>query len=141
VTLVQEGHSRAEVARLLGVGSGTVTRWCQAFQERGEEGLVAKPHPGRKSRLPPRQRKLLVQRLLKGAKANGYPTDVWTCPRIVELIERRYGVRYHVDHIPRLMASLGWTCQKPARRAAERDEGRIATWVAKEWPRIKKRCS
>jgi transposase len=81
----------------------------------------------------------LAARLLKGAKANGFSTDLWTCSRIAELIERRYGVRYHVDHIPRLMASLGWSCQKPEVRAVERDEQAIQTWVSKDWPRIKKR--
>ncbi|MCC7316364.1 MAG: hypothetical protein IT419_16235, partial [Planctomycetes bacterium] len=41
-----------------------------------------------------RRRQWLIQRLLKGAKANGFPTDLWTCPRIVEVIQRQYGVRY-----------------------------------------------
>ena len=138
LALVQEGHSRVEVARTLGVRPGSVTRWCQAYENKGDDGLAAKPHPGGKPKLTPRQRKLLAQRLLKGAKANRYPTDVWTCPRIAEVIEWHYGVRYHVDHIPRLMASLGWSCQKPEKRAIERDEDRIATWVARDWPRIKK---
>jgi len=124
---------------MVGASPSSVTRWCQTYQKRGDAGLAAKPPPGGKSKLTARQRKLLVQRLLKGAKANGFSTDLWTCPRIVELIEQRYGVRYHVDHIPRLMASLGWSSQKPEKRAVERDEARIARWVAKDWARIKKR--
>jgi len=139
VAMVQEGHSQAQVARALGVGSGTVTRWCQAYQRQGDQGLAAKRHPGPKPKLSAYQRKLVGRRLLKGAKANGFSTDLWTCPRIADLIERCYGVRYHVDHIPRLMASLGWSCQKPEKRAVERNETRIAQWVAKDWPRIKKR--
>lgn len=141
IAMVQEGLSRAEVARRLGVGSGTVTRWWQAYEYQGEEGLKAKPHPGPKPKLNGRQRRWLVQRLLKGAKAHGYTTDLWTCPRIAEVIERHYGVRYHIDHIPRLMALLGWSCQKPEKRAVERDEKAIQQWVARDWPRIKKRRS
>ena len=79
-----------------------------------------------------------MARLLKGAKANGFPTDLWTCPRIAQVIEARYGVHYHVDHIVRLMASLGFSAQKPEKQAAERDEERIARWVALDWLRIKK---
>jgi transposase len=120
------------------VGSGSVTRWWQAYEAEGDDGLVATPHPGPKPKLSPRQRKWLVQRLMKGAKANGFATNLWTCPRIAELIEQRYGVHYHVDHIPRLMASLGWSCQKPETRAVERDEQAIQHWVANDWPRIKK---
>jgi hypothetical protein len=33
---------------------------------------------------------------------------------------------------------LGWTLQRPERRASERDEEAIARWVAQDWPRIKK---
>ena len=137
--MVQEGQSRAEVARALGVGPGTVTRWCQAFESGGDGGLSAKRHLGPKPKLTAYRRRLLGKRLLKGARANGLSTDLWTCPRIAEVIERHYGVHYHVDHIPKLMASLGWSCQKPEKRAIERDEERIARWVKKDWPRIKKR--
>jgi transposase len=37
----------------------------------------------------------------------------------------------------RLLRGLGWSLQRPARRAAERDEAAIAWWRAQEWPRIK----
>ncbi len=139
VALLAEGYSTAEVAERVGSDPRSVRRWRQAYEEEGEVALAAIPPPGRPSKLSARQRQLVVRRLLKGAKANEFNTDVWTCPRIAEVIERRYGVRYHVDHIPRLMASLGWTCQKPEKRAIERDEDAIAHWVAKDWARIKKR--
>jgi transposase len=138
VALVQEGLGRSEVARRLGVNPSAITRWCQAFETYGEAGLTAKKHYGPKSKLNAQKRQWLVKRLLKGAKANGYPTDVWTCPRIADLIQRRYAVSYHVDHIPRLMACLGWSCQKPESRAVERDEQAIKQWVCQDWPRIKK---
>jgi transposase len=139
IALVLEGHSKVEAAQRVGAKPASVTRWWQAYEAKGEAGLSAVRHPGPKPKLSAYQRKLLANRLLKGAQANGFATNLWTGPRIVELIERRYGVRYHVDHIPRLMASLGWSCQKPERRAIERDESAIQTWVSKDWPRIKKR--
>jgi transposase len=76
--------------------------------------------------------------LLKGALAAGFDTDLWTCPRVAELIKRRFGVEYHVDHIGRLLHGLGWTPQKPAARAVERDEGEIRRWIKEDWPRVKK---
>lgn len=141
VELMRQGHSNTQIAERLGTTPQSVGRWRRAHQKRGDAALAAKPAPGRPPRLSPRQKQRLVARLLKGARANGFATDLWTCPRIVELIARRYGVRYHVDHIPRLMASLGFSCQKPERRAVERDEEAIAQWIQKEWPRIKKRRS
>jgi len=62
----------------------------------------------------------------------------WTCPRVAQVIARRFGIRYHVDHIGRLLRSLGWTPQRPTRRALERDEEGIQRWIKQEWPRIKK---
>ncbi len=69
----------------------------------------------------------------------GYPTDLWTCPRIAQVIHRRFGIRYHVDYLPRLLTSLGFSCQKPERRAIERDEPAIARWMQRDWKRIKKK--
>lgn len=141
VALVQEGHHFAQAARAVGVHRSSVKRWWQAFQKRGDEGLLAKPSPGRTPHLSAYQKRLLVKQLLKGPRAHGFSTDLWTCPRIAQVIEQRYGVHYHVDHIPRLLVSLGWSCQKPEKRAIERDEKGIARWLAKDWPRIKKRHS
>jgi transposase len=79
-----------------------------------------------------------VKLLLKGAMANGYRTDVWTTARIAEVIEENFRVRYHRDHIGKLMRKLDWSPQKPERRAVERDEAAIERWKRKTWPRVKK---
>jgi transposase len=76
--------------------------------------------------------------LLQGPLAHGYRTNLWTTARIAELIQRKYGVQHHRDHVGRLMHSLKWSPQKPERRALERDEKAIARWKQKDWPRIKK---
>jgi transposase len=57
---------------------------------------------------------------------------------VAELIETRFGVQYHVGHVPRLLRALGWTPQKPARRSLERDEAAIRRWIKQDWPRVKK---
>jgi transposase len=139
VELMEQGYGDATIAGLLGTSTVSVWRWRKAYRRRGDAALSAKPVSGRPPRLSARQRRSLVNRLLKGAMAEGFATDLWTCPRIAQVIEERYGVRYHVDHIPRLMAVLGFSCQKPERRAVERDEEAIRRWVKHDWPRIKKR--
>lgn len=136
--IVNKGLSQAQVARLLDVRSGTVSRWMKAYHRGGEKALAAHKHPGPKPKLNRHQRQCLAQRLLDGPQANGYPTDIWTCPRIADLIQRRYGVHYHVDHIVRLLRALDFTPQRPQKQAAEHDPVAIAAWIAKDWPRIKK---
>jgi transposase len=57
---------------------------------------------------------------------------------VAQWIRRRFQVRYHVDHLCRLLRTLGWSPQKPERRARERDERAIRRWVRSSWPQIKK---
>ena len=138
IEFLDRGLTPSEVADRVGADPSSVRRWRQSYRRNGARGLESKPHPGRPSRLTLRQKRSLERRLLKGARADGFDSDLWTCPRIAEVIEYHYGVEYHVDHIPRLLASLGWSCQRPEKRAIERDEQAIADWVKKDWPRIKK---
>src|SRR5262245_50628295 len=139
VGLLDKGWSPQAVADKLRVSRRSVDRWRQAVREGGKQALAAVLHSGRASLLPPQQQDDLVRRLIAGARSQGFDTDLWTCPRVKAFIERKYGVTYHVDHIPRLLRALGFTPQKPQRRAVERDEEAIEQWVRKDWPRIKKR--
>jgi len=77
--------------------------------------------------------------LQRGPPAAGYPTELWTLKRMAEVIEKKFGVRYHPGHVWRLLASLGWSCQKPERRARESDEAAIERWRRERWAHIKKR--
>lgn len=139
LALLQEGRAPVEVARVVGVDRRSVRRWNAAYRKQGAEGLAARPVPGRPSKLSARQRGQLEKILLRGAEANGFESDLWTCPRVARVIRRRFGIGYHVDHIGRLLRSLGWTPQRPTRRALERDEEGIQRWIKQEWPRIKKK--
>jgi transposase len=70
--------------------------------------------------------------------ACGYPTQLWTTARIAEVIKKRFRVVYDRDHVGRLMHRLGWSHQKPQKRALERDEEKIRRFLREEWPRVKK---
>ncbi len=139
IDLLQEGCQPVEVAQRVGADRRSVRRWNAAYRARGLDGITRKPVPGRPWKLDKKSRKKFERILLKGAKAAGFPTDLWTCPRVAEVIRARFGVCYHVDHIGRLLHSFGWSPQKPARRAIERDEDFIQGWIKAEWPRIKKK--
>jgi len=136
--LFAAGVHQAEVARRLGAGPSSVHRWHQVWQEQGEAGLKRKAPPGHKPRLSAQQVQQLEKALLAGPTAAGYATELWTAPRVRKLIWDRFRVRYHESHVWLLLRKLGWTCQKPAKRAIERDEEAIQTWVKKRWPRLKK---
>jgi len=133
-----QGLQPVEIARKVGVDRRSVRRWKASLLKDGAEGIRAKPMLGRPSRLGLREKKRLETILLRGARQAGYATDLWTCPRVVQVIERVFRVHYHVDHIGRVLHSLGWSPQKPQRRAVERDEEAIRSWIKADWPRVKK---
>jgi transposase len=139
MVLFEQGYQPVEIARKLQVDRRSVRRWKAAYLRDGMEGIQARPAPGRPPKLDSKAKARLEKALLKGAQAAGFPTDLWTCPRVAELIDAHFGVCYHVDHIGRLLHSLGWSPQKPTRRAIERDEAGIQQWVKQQWPRIKKK--
>lgn len=138
LSLLNEGLLPVEVAERVGVDRRSVRRWKAAARSGGRQALRARPTPGRPPKLQVRHRRRLEALLLKGARAAGFSTELWTCARVAAVIERRFGVRYHVDHVGRLLHELGWSPQKPTRRAVERDEEAIRRWVHQTWPRVKK---
>jgi transposase len=138
IALLATGLTQGEVAERVGSSTSSLKRWKKAFEEQGQRGLDPKRHPGPKPRLDPEQSAHLLDLLRLGARAHGWATELWTCPRIVTVIERHFGVRYHEDHIGRLLRALGWSCQRPQRRARQRDEILIRDWLRRDWPRTKK---
>lgn len=138
VALVRRGLSLNAAARRIGCAASSVMRWWRGFRKAGAAALQVRRATGRPPRLSGRQRQALLKQLLRSPVAHGYRTELWTTKRIAEVIERRFGVRYHPDHVGRLLAQCGWSCQKPERRARERDEEAIARWKRRRWPRVKK---
>ena len=135
--LFAQDLSQAEVARRLGVSRQTASRWHARWLEGGRAGLAGPGRWGRPSRLSEADWRRVERALLAGAQAHGFDTDLWTLPRIAEVIWRTCGVSYHPGHVWWLLRRHDWSPQRPARRAAERDEDAIARWRAEEWPRIK----
>jgi hypothetical protein len=83
---------------------------------------------------------MLPELLWHGAEAYGFRGDVWTCPRIAQVIRWERGVSYHKDHVSRLMKELGWTPQVPITRAIQRDETAIERWRVEVWPELRRQA-
>jgi transposase len=122
VQLVHEGEHPDDVARFLGCGRSSVYTWLKMQREAPAE-LAAKPHPGRTPGLNSHQLGQLEELLLKGAKAHGWRTQLWTATRVAEVIHRHFGITYHPEHVRKIVKfRLHWTSQKPQKKARERDE-------------------
>jgi transposase len=104
----------------------------------GDAELDSKPQKGRSPKLSPDDLGALGAELLKGPRAHGFKTELWTLARVADVIERRFGIAYHPCHVRKILGRMGWSAQKPERRAREQDEDAVREWRRKEWPRIKR---
>src|SRR6266516_452548 len=137
--LKQQGWKQKDIAWALAVSEGAVSQWLKRGREGGVEALKAHPPKGVTPRLSQEQKAQIPHLLAKGAEAYGFRGDVWTANRVAEVIDRTFGVRYHRDHVGRMLREAGWSRQKPIERATQRDEQAIQDWYERRWPALKKK--
>src|SRR5215212_8817659 len=126
--LKQEGWSQRRIAQALGVTEGAVSQWMRAVRDGGPDSLQGKARLGPKRRLPLEELEKLPELLRQGAEALGFRGEVWTRRRVAALLRSHFGVSYDPRHVGKLLARLGWTVQKPIRRARQRKEEAIEQW-------------
>ena len=136
--LKAKGWSQQKIAEALGVTAGAVSQWMRRGREGGEEGLKSRPRPGAEPKLTAEQRAQIPVVLAQGAEAFGFRGDVWTATRVATVIRREFGVRYHPNHVGKLLRAAGWSVQKPIERASQRDEAAIEAWRTERWPALKR---
>ena len=140
VELHELGWPESLIAEAFGVNKGTISRWLAIAEAEGAEALRAHTSAGHPPKFTAEQLRRIPEFLLYGAEAYGFRGEVWTCPRIAQVIEWEFGVSYHKDHVSRLMKELGWTPQIPDTRALQRDEVAIKRWRVAVWPKLRRQA-
>lgn len=137
--LKEKGFSQKQIADVLGLSKGAVSQWMRRGREDGLEGLKRRVACGASPRLTDEQSNELAELLATfDAEDYGFTGKAWSCARVAKLILWQFGVSYHPAHVSRVLRSLGFSCQKPARRANQRDETAIEHWSKVRWPELKK---
>src|SRR5438874_2121234 len=116
VARVQDGYEPAEVAEFLGVHPSSVRLWWRAYCKQGDTGLTAKPHPGRPPKLSAARARRVLGWFHKNPKSFGFATELWTAPRVAQVIERKWGIRFHPRYLNEWLTARAITPQKPQRR-------------------------
>lgn len=138
--LLDQGQTPAEAAAAVGVAAQTVRAWNRARLKGGRQALRSRKPPGRVPRLTARQKDRLGELLLGTPEANGFAGRyLWTQQLIADLVAREFAVTYHHDRIGRILKAIGFTHQKPARRARERDDAKVQQWRDETWPALLKK--
>lgn len=134
--LSRKRWTESDIAEALGVSKGAVSQWLTAARVGGKKALFSHPHVGPRTKLTDAQKRLIPDFLWHGPEAYEFPGKAWTCPRVVEVLAREFGVTYHRDHVSRILKELGWTPQIPITRAIQRDESEIHRWRTTVWPKL-----
>lgn len=136
--LFSRGVTQYVVAKRFSVSTAAVNYWHKAWEKKGKKALFKKD-VGPKGKLTKEKIAKVERALLKGPEAFGYNSQLWTLPRITEIVRKVTQAAYRDRSIWHVLLRMGWSCQKPTRKAKERDEKAIARWKKVEWPSIKKR--
>jgi transposase len=136
VERVSEGYETAEVADILGVHRASVRKWWNAYRQHGLAGVAAKPVRGRPPKLTPARARQVIGWLRKNPKSFGFATELWTAARVAQVIERKWGVKFHPNYFSEWLTQRGVTPQKPQKKPRERDTDAISHWRTHTWPRI-----
>jgi transposase len=135
-----EGYPAEEVAEFLDVSTRTVWRWLALFRAEGSKGLTARPVPGRPRKLTSTQEKIILRWLRHSPTVLGFATELWSAPRLAQLIEQEFDIRFNSRSLTVWLRDRGFTPQKPQRVPRERVPTKIEAWLATDWPRIKKKA-
>jgi transposase len=139
VRKVLDGRTQADVADFLGVHPVTVAKWMKAYRAGGEDGVAAKPVPGRPRFLTDEQEGEVRSWLVQKPTAFGFRTDLWTAARVAQLIRDRLGVTFHPSYLREWLSKRGYSPQKPARRPRQRDPVVIDAWLGQAYPALQKK--
>jgi transposase len=134
--LKQMGWKQSDIAVALGVTKGAVSQWLKRAEHGGKEALRSRPTPGRPARLSAEQKAKLPELLKRLPSDYGFQGESWTAERVAALIEQTFGVRYHPDHVGRLLRDSGLSPSRAARAArrrasAKREESAEPKWTGR----------
>ena len=136
--LLQKGKTPAEIALDVGVARQTVYTWKALFDEGAIDALRAVPLRGRPAKLDNAQREELRRAVLQNPTEHGFGTELWTLKRVGVVIKRMHGIKFSQSQIWRILGSLGFSPQKPDKRAIERNEDVVRSWKRNKWAALKK---
>jgi len=136
--MILNGATNDDIIDALEVSLSSVKRWRKKVDKQGLEGLVRKPGSGRRCRLAPIQKRKLKNLLRKGARACGYNRDRWTTKIVANLIFRQFQIRYHFNHVGKLLRKLNFRPVMPIRRSKKHDPAKVEHWIRSVWTHIKK---
>jgi transposase len=106
---IRDGMSREDAARVGGMDRQTLRDWVHAFNERGIDGLINAPLPGRPSKLSAAQKAEILALVEQGPDPEKDGIVRWRCADLARIAKDRFGVSVDEDTIGRVLRELGFS--------------------------------
>lgn len=120
--LVAEGHTLAEVARLLHTAAHRIRAWRERFLTEGRAGLVDRPRGGRPAKLDATALAFLEDALEHGPQTYGLPMTIWSIRDLQALVLRERGLTVSVCTLHRVVHALGFRYRRPRHDLTHRQD-------------------
>lgn len=138
IKAVREGQTAQSVAAAFGVNARSVFRWLADFSNGGQNALLAKPIPGRPSKVSAEEMRWLAQAVRDNTPLQyKFEFGLWTLSLIRALINRQFGNALSIATVSQLMKVPGFSAQKPLYQAWQQDAARVRQWEAETYPAIR----
>ena len=141
VNSVLAGESPELVASAIGINRTTIYDWLAKHRDGGVSSLKKRKAPGRTPKLDAKKRQWIFNLLTtKNPQQLKFEFALWTREMLQEIILEKYKIKLSLVSIGKLLADLGFTCQKPLYKAIQKNDTLVNEWVKKVFPKIKKRA-
>jgi len=104
------------------------------LDEGGIDALRGVPERVRPAQLDVQQLAAVRAAVVRNPLKHGFGTELWTLKRVRAVIDGLHGIRISQTQVWRIMGSLGFSPQKPEKRAIERNENAVRSWERSNWP-------
>ena len=138
IKAVRSGQTVASVAAALGVNTRSVFRWLADFANGGQNALLAKPIPGRPSKVSAEEMRWIAQAVRDNTPMQfKFEFGLWTLSLIRSLIHTHLDKKLSIATVSRLMKTLGFSAQKPLYQAWQQDAVLVRQWESETYPAIR----
>jgi len=112
VLLSARGYAVPQIAEIFEVGEDTVRTWLHRYQERGPDGLVDWPRPGRRPK-DCLARQIVDTQMHNSPRANGLVQACWTVGLLAAFLAARFRLALSARTIRRHLHASGWRWARP----------------------------
>lgn len=141
VERVQAGESPEVVIKTLGFSRACIYNWLSRYRSGGWHALRTGHRSGRPKKISGSQMKWIYRTIKdKAPRQLKFSFALWTRSMVADVINRKFGIKLSPASVSRLLAQLGFSCQKPLYRAYQRNAELVEKWKKEEFPQIQKRA-